>query len=69
MLEKKELSIRIHELLLEICKKGYNEGRTHERNSNSPHIKQAYALSSKKMPQKFEETEIYKEIMRNKPDA
>ena len=55
---------KIHHLLLEVSENAYNEGRIHERNSNSPHIKRAYEVNNKTMPESFKETETYKGIMK-----
>lgn len=54
----------IHKLLLKSCEEAYNEGRTHQRNSTSAHIREGYAMSCRKMPKCFEDTETYAAIMK-----
>lgn len=61
----KDLSDKVKELLFEVSEKAYNEGRTHERDSNAPHIRRAYSLHDRKCPNTFKETKIYKEIKDN----
>ena len=61
----KDLSDKIIELLLEVSEKAYNEGRTHQRDSMTPHIREGYAMHGRTCPNSFKETRIFKEIKEN----